>query len=141
MVLKRSCHRFQTKQWAASSPLLLWCTAAALFEFEPSAAFIHTEIMMFRAVSMRASCPHSLSRTTSCASAVFSSRQSSSSSSSQLPNTLDKKSLQLALLSLIQDERFLDLIHAQYLKVASSRAQREQQQQQQNGTSTQGDTK
>ena len=46
-------------------------------------------------------------------------------------NTLDKKSLQLALLSLIQDERFLDLIHAQYLKVASSRAQREQQQQQQ----------
>lgn len=47
-------------------------------------------------------------------------------------NTLDKKSLQLALLSLIQDERFLDLIHAQYLKVASSRAQREQQQQQQN---------
>ena len=66
---------------------------------------------------------------------------SSSSSSSQLPNTLDKKSLQLALLSLIQDERFLDLIHAQYLKVASSRAQREQQQQQQNGTSIQGDTK
>ena len=46
-------------------------------------------------------------------------------------NTLDKKSLQLALLSLIQDERFLDLIHAQYLKVASSRAQREQNQQQQ----------
>ena len=45
-------------------------------------------------------------------------------------NTLDKKSLQLALLSLIQDERFLDLIHAQYLKVASSRsrAQREQNQ-------------
>mmetsp|Transcript_22471 Transcript_22471/g.33880 ORF Transcript_22471/g.33880 Transcript_22471/m.33880 type:complete len:315 (-) Transcript_22471:125-1069(-) len=56
-------------------------------------------------------------------------------------NTLDKKSLQLALLSLIQDERFLDLIHAQYLKVASSRAQREQQQQQQNNNNGQGDDK
>ena len=53
-------------------------------------------------------------------------------------NTLDKKSLQLALLSLIQDERFLDLIHAQYLKVASSRAQREQQNNNNNG---QGDDK
>ena len=41
--------------------------------------------------------------------------------------TLDKKSLQLALLSLIQDERFLDLIHAQYLKVANARNAREQQ--------------
>jgi mRNA-decapping enzyme 1B len=39
---------------------------------------------------------------------------------SQQP-TLDKKSLQLSLLSLIQDERFLDLIHAQYLKVHSAR--------------------
>ena len=38
---------------------------------------------------------------------------------------LDKKSLQLSLLSLIQDERFLDLIHAQYLKVVHSRAQRQ----------------
>jgi len=38
--------------------------------------------------------------------------------------TLDKKSLQLALLSLIQDDRFLDLIHAQYLKVAHARANR-----------------
>lgn len=35
---------------------------------------------------------------------------------------LDKKSLQLALLSLLHDERFLDLIHAQYLKVAHARA-------------------
>lgn len=34
---------------------------------------------------------------------------------------LDKRSLQLALLSLIQDERFLDLIHAQYLRVAQHR--------------------
>ena len=37
---------------------------------------------------------------------------------------LDKKSLQLALLSLIQDERFIDLLHAQYLKVAHARASR-----------------
>lgn len=40
---------------------------------------------------------------------------------------LDKKSLQLSLLSLIQDERFLDLIHAQYLKVVNARNAREQQ--------------
>ena len=38
---------------------------------------------------------------------------------------LDKKSLQLSLLSLIQDERFLDLIHAQYLKVAHARGIRD----------------
>jgi mRNA-decapping enzyme 1B len=44
---------------------------------------------------------------------------------------LDKKSLQLALLSLIQDERFLDLLHTQYLKVVRSRAKKQQQQQQQ----------
>lgn len=37
---------------------------------------------------------------------------------------LDKKSLQLALLSLVQDDRFLDLLHAQYLKVAHARASR-----------------
>ena len=42
---------------------------------------------------------------------------------------LDKKNLQLSLLSLIQDERFLDLIHAQYLKVVHSRAARHQQSQ------------
>ena len=35
---------------------------------------------------------------------------------------LDKKSLQLALLSLIQDDRFLDLLHSQYLRVIHSRA-------------------
>ena len=44
---------------------------------------------------------------------------------------LDKKSLQLSLLSLIQDERFLDLIHAQYLKVVHTRATRQQPQQHQ----------
>lgn len=36
---------------------------------------------------------------------------------------LDKKSLQLSLLSLIQDDRFIDLIHAQYLKVVRARGQ------------------
>ena len=50
-------------------------------------------------------------------------RQASPSSGNQQP-TLDKKSLQLALLSLIQDDRFLDLLHAQYLKVAHARANR-----------------
>ena len=40
-------------------------------------------------------------------------------------NVLDKKSLQLSLLSLIQDERFLDLIHAQYIKVTHARASRD----------------
>lgn len=69
MALKRSCpNRIQTKQWAASSPLLFWCTAAALFEFKPSAAFIHTETMMLRAVFVRASYPRILSRTTSSSS-------------------------------------------------------------------------
>ena len=37
---------------------------------------------------------------------------------------LDKKSLQLALLSLIQDDRFLDLLHSQYLKVVHTRAKK-----------------
>jgi mRNA-decapping enzyme 1B len=34
---------------------------------------------------------------------------------------LDKKSLQLALLSLIQDDRFLDLLHSQYIRVVHKR--------------------
>ena len=47
----------------------------------------------------------------------------SSTPTRSLPGVaLDKKSLQLALLSLIQDERFIDLLHAQYLKVAHARA-------------------
>lgn len=37
---------------------------------------------------------------------------------------LDKKSLQLALLSLIQDDRFLDLLHSQYLKVVRTRTRK-----------------
>jgi mRNA-decapping enzyme 1B len=37
---------------------------------------------------------------------------------------LDKKSLQLALLSLIQDDRFLDLVHSQYLRVVHARAKK-----------------
>lgn len=46
---------------------------------------------------------------------------STASSTAESP-VLDKKSLQLALLSLLHDDRFLDLIHAQYLKVAHARA-------------------
>ncbi len=34
---------------------------------------------------------------------------------------LDKKSLQLSLMALLQDERFIDLIHAQYVKVVRAR--------------------
>ena len=37
---------------------------------------------------------------------------------------LDKKALQLTLLSLIQDERFLDLLHSQYLHVVHARAKK-----------------
>lgn len=37
---------------------------------------------------------------------------------------LDKKALQLTLLSLIQDERFLDLLHSQYLRVVHARAKK-----------------
>mmetsp|Transcript_7612 Transcript_7612/g.16309 ORF Transcript_7612/g.16309 Transcript_7612/m.16309 type:complete len:266 (-) Transcript_7612:310-1107(-) len=62
-------------------------------------------------------------------------KQSARNSSAASHNlVLDKKSLQLSLLSLIQDERFLDLIHAQYLKVVHSRAAR--QQSNQNGNSS-----
>jgi mRNA-decapping enzyme 1B len=42
---------------------------------------------------------------------------------------LDKKSLQLALLSLIQDDRFLDLLHSQYLRVVHARVKKQQQHQ------------
>lgn len=48
-------------------------------------------------------------------------RQPSPQQQGQHQPTLDKKSLQLALLSLIQDDRFLDLLHAQYLKVHHAR--------------------
>mmetsp|Transcript_5142 Transcript_5142/g.3612 ORF Transcript_5142/g.3612 Transcript_5142/m.3612 type:complete len:92 (+) Transcript_5142:30-305(+) len=34
---------------------------------------------------------------------------------------LDKKSLQLSLMSLLQEDKFIDLIHAQYLKVVRAR--------------------
>ena len=55
-----------------------------------------------------------------------------SNTTSSNANALDKKSLQLALLSLIQEDRFLDLLHAQYLKVV--RAHHHNQQQQQKST-------
>lgn len=40
---------------------------------------------------------------------------------------LDKKSLQLALLSLVQDDRFLDLLHSQYLRVVHARRNKREQ--------------
>ena len=40
---------------------------------------------------------------------------------------LDKKSLQLTLLSLLQDDRFIDIIHGQYLRVVKARADKYQQ--------------
>jgi len=55
---------------------------------------------------------------------TVSTTQTPSPSHSNQQPILDKKSLQLALLSLIQDERFLDLLHAQYLKVHNARASR-----------------
>lgn len=60
----------------------------------------------------------------SAASRSSSTSTASTNSNQQQQPTLDKKSLQLALLSLIQDERFLDLLHAQYLKVHNARANR-----------------
>lgn len=50
----------------------------------------------------------------------------STSAESSLPGVaLDKKSLQLALLALIQDDRFLDLLHSQYLRVVHARAKKQ----------------
>jgi len=58
-------------------------------------------------------------------------KQVSAPSTPQQPNTqdtnvqnmvLDKKSLQLSLMSLLQEDKFLDLIHTQYLKVAKARS-------------------
>jgi mRNA-decapping enzyme 1B len=51
----------------------------------------------------------------------------SASASLQMPGgsvALDKKALQLTLLSLIQDERFIDLLHSQYLRVVHARAKK-----------------
>ncbi|KAL7484831.1 hypothetical protein ACHAW6_010443 [Cyclotella cf. meneghiniana] len=70
------------------------------------------------------------SKNTSLSLESSSEPKQSSLESSPVPRqnlVLDKKSLQLSLLSLIQDERFLDLIHAQYLKVLNARNAREQQ--------------
>lgn len=65
---------------------------------------------------------HATTTTTTTSSSIRQESPSSQQGANQ--PTLDKKSLQLALLSLIQDDRFLDLIHAQYLKVAHARASR-----------------
>lgn len=49
-------------------------------------------------------------------------KESASASAEPSELVLDRKTLQLTLLSLIQDDRFIDLIHAQYLRVARTRA-------------------
>ena len=52
-----------------------------------------------------------------------SSPAASAAANASMPGVaLDKKSLQLALLSLIQDDRFLDLLHSQYLRVVHARS-------------------
>eukprot|EP00536_Pseudo-nitzschia_multiseries_P014992 jgi/Psemu1/216506/e_gw1.799.16.1 len=66
----------------------------------------------------------SSSSSASLATAATTTNTTPSPSHGNQQPTLDKKSLQLALLSLIQDERFLDLLHAQYLKVHNARASR-----------------
>jgi len=50
---------------------------------------------------------------------------STPSTPSQQGVALDKKSLQLALLSLIQDDRFLDLLHSKYLQVVRARIKKQ----------------
>ena len=99
---------------------------AAPVGVDPSAALtaLLSPLSMGNNASAAAAASSSASGTT-----TPSSRRESPSSQPQTnpPPTLDKKSLQLALLSLIQDDRFLDLIHAQYLKVAHARANRSNQ--------------
>eukprot|EP00986_Skeletonema_menzelii_P001951 scaffold539_cov145-Skeletonema_menzelii.AAC.15 len=73
MAPKRSCHSIRTEQWATQPPRLLWCAVAAVAIFQPSAAFINTEMTMLRALVSRPC----LSRAT-YASAISSIRQSSS---------------------------------------------------------------
>ena len=58
---------------------------------------------------------------------VATTNPTSSASPPHMPGgsvALDKKALQLTLLSLIQDERFLDLLHSQYLRVVHARAKK-----------------
>jgi mRNA-decapping enzyme 1B len=64
------------------------------------------------------------SATATAAVGTASSRSSSAGSSTGAGIALDKKSLQLALLSLIQDDRFLDLLHSQYLRVVHARSKK-----------------
>ena len=50
------------------------------------------------------------------------SEASEKSHAQQSSSILDKESLKLALMTLIEDDRFLDIIHAQYVKVSKTRA-------------------
>lgn len=79
---------------------------------------------LFAALNISSSSQSQLAQQHSTPSRPAASAQTLSPSHSNQQPTLDKKSLQLALLSLIQDDRFLDLIHAQYLKVHNARASR-----------------
>ena len=79
---------------------------------------------LFAALNISSSSQSQLAQQQSTPSRPPASAQTSSPSHSNQQPILDKKSLQLALLSLIQDDRFLDLIHAQYLKVHNARANR-----------------
>ena len=79
---------------------------------------------LFAALNISSSSQSQLAQQHSTPSRPPASAQTSSPSHSNQQPILDKKSLQLALLSLIQDDRFLDLIHAQYLKVHNARASR-----------------
>jgi mRNA-decapping enzyme 1B len=47
---------------------------------------------------------------------------------------MDKHALQLTLLSLIQNDQFIDILHSQYLKVVRNRAAKQQQQQKASST-------
>jgi len=72
-----------------------------------------------------ASLPAALQPTEANTNAAASGSAGSSNSSSNQGVALDKKSLQLALLSLLQDDRFLELLHSQYLRVVHARAKKQ----------------
>jgi mRNA-decapping enzyme 1B len=66
----------------------------------------------------------SASPTFSSAAAAVAAAVATSPALTERSAALDKKALQLALLSLIQDDRFLDLLHSQYLRVVHARAKK-----------------
>jgi mRNA-decapping enzyme 1B len=92
---------------------------------QPAAAAAPAAVVVDQSAALSALLsPVSLNSHAAASSSETPIRRESPSQNANPQPTLDKKSLQLALLSLIQDDRFLDLIHAQYLKVAHARANR-----------------